>query len=47
MTVFKVYELDGHFYYRVNTMNLQRALNALWNTFGDKIRYDIIVNRKQ
>jgi hypothetical protein len=46
MTVFKVYELDGHFFYSVDSSDLKKALRTLWNTFGDTIRYDIVLSKK-
>lgn len=42
MTVFKVYDLDGYFFYKVNTKDLQRACRSLFRLFGSKVRYDIV-----
>lgn len=42
MTIFKVYEYDGFFFYKVETTDLKRAVRMLWKTFGDKIKYDVV-----
>ena len=42
MTIFKVYELDGFFFYSVKTNDMVKAVRMLWKVFGDKVRYDVI-----
>lgn len=42
MTVFKIYEYDGFFFYSIKTNDLKKAVRMLFKTFGDKIKYDIV-----
>lgn len=42
MTIFKVWDYDGCFYFSVDTKDLKKAVRMLWKTFGDQVRYDVV-----